>query len=171
VAQTNPPGRFDYLFDDLAEPDEDIWYEARPRDAHARERVPWYLTTPAVLAMIAITLAVVAIVVCAVLLVARQSRGPAHTGPPVTATTSTTTTSTTTTATTATTAATTPSPSPSSPPPAPPPSPTDAASTVIAPANPPRPPAKPPGTGVNRTPITRMPISVAPAPHPAFPRY
>ncbi|HME47782.1 hypothetical protein [Mycobacterium sp.] len=162
MAQTNPRGRFDYLFDDLTEPDEDLGYDGRGLDAYARELVPWYRTTPAVLAMVAITVAVVAIVVCAVLLVSRHSRGPGNTTRPPASATSTTV---------ATTPPTSAPPPPPPPPASSPPEPTETPSAVIVPTNPPRVPPKPPQTGVNLTPITRMPISVQPAPHPAFPRY
>ncbi len=163
MAQTNPPGRFDYLFEDLTEPDDDVGYDGNRLDAYAREPVPWHRTTPAMLAMVAITAAVVAIVVCAVLLVSRQSHGPGDTPAPSLTSTAPTTT--------ATAPETSAAPPPPPPPASSPPQPTDTASAVIVPTNPPRPPAKPPETGGIRTPITRSPISVQPAPHRAFPHY
>ena len=161
MAHTNPPGRFDYLFDELIEPDEDVGYDGSRLDAYAPEPRVWYQTTPAVLAMIAITLAAIAIVICAVLLVTRQSRGHGNTAVrPATAPTTTAT------------ASTSSAPPPPAPSPASTPSPTDTASAVILPTNPTRAPAKPPpATGGNRLPITRSPLRFAPAPQPAFPHY
>jgi hypothetical protein len=155
VPQNDPPGRFDYLWEDLSEPDEDIGYYGHGLDSLADEPVRWYRTTSAMLAMAAIAVAVIAILVSAVLLMSRQSGRPGDTTQPsVTPTTATTT-------------ATAPSTSASAPPPASPaPSPSGTASVLIAPPAPPRrpTPAKPPQINV-----TRKPLSVQPSPQPGFP--
>lgn len=167
----NSPRRFDYLFEDLRaaggvvsehagdlDADDDVGYEGHRLDALRQQRVPWYRTTPAVAALAAIGVAVIAILMSGVLLVAGQSRGRGHVQPPVTPTATTTPASS-----SARASASVP----------PPPAPTNTASQILVPPPPPppRPSAAPPPTGGIRAPITRPPMSVAPAPHRAFPRY
>ncbi|HUO39068.1 MAG TPA: hypothetical protein VMU34_15100 [Mycobacterium sp.] len=147
--QQNPPGRFDYLWESCSEPDkgtgyedpgyEDLGYDGHGLDAR-RDPVPWYLTSPSVIALGAIGVAVIAILVSAVLLVSRQSHGQgSHVDPSVTTT------------------ATTPSPPPSSPasspasstsppPPETSSSPTESASQIAAPSSPPPKPPTPHST-------------------------
>jgi hypothetical protein len=118
--------------------------------------LPWYRTQGAVTAIVAVSVAVVALVVSVVLLAFRGPEGTEDETPaPETSSTPTT-------------AATTPEDTSALPPPPPPPPETSA-----PPAPPPpvynRPRSEPreskqPEIGVTRTPITRSPISVAPQP-------
>jgi hypothetical protein len=130
---------------------------------------PWYRTKPAVTAIIAASAAMAAIVVSAVLLVVR---GPASTldgG----ASSVTPTAPTSAEAVEVATSAAPPPPPPAPPPPPPPPETASPVSTApqYSPTSGPR-STKAPDTGVNLTPITRLPISVAPrarVPHPGIP--
>lgn len=128
---------------------------------------PWYRTSAAVLAMVAIGIAVVAIIVSAVLLMSRGSRAQVRdTDEPAIVTTPSTAPPTTLSPTA------TVAPSPTAPPPSEPPVSAPPASAPVAvepPRQQPPPPAKPPEIGVTRTPVTRSPISVRPAPRPAYP--
>jgi hypothetical protein len=115
---------------------------------------PWYSTKQALTAIIAASAAVVAIVVSGVLLV---FRGPANTVDQVTSSVTPTA------PTSAASVATSDVPEPSLPPPPP-----ETASPVNTaprynPTYQPR-PSKAPEIGVTRTPVTRLPISVAPQP-------
>ncbi len=118
---------------------------------------PWYRTKQSAIALVATAVAAIALVVSGVLLV---FRGPSTS---VDETTSVTPTAPTTVAQSESAS------SPESPPPPPPPPPPPA-ETSAAPAAPPaetyqpRPPrsTKPPEIGVTRTPVTRLPLSVAP---------
>ena len=168
MAKAKPPGEFDYLLDELDDPDEDFTFDDFGFDPCRPPPVPWYRTTAAIVAIGAIGLAVIAILVSTVLLVSRNSRGQTND--------------------VETTIATTPSSAPATtppmiatvppPPPAETPRPTDAESpspaepTASAPVvvAPPRhsEPTKPPEIGVTRTPVTRQPISVRPPPVPHF---
>jgi hypothetical protein len=167
VVQKDPSARFDYLFEDPSEADQDIGYEDLGYEGHRldvrRDPAPWYGTTPAVLALGAIVIAVIAILVSAVLLASAQSRGRGnHVVPPATSTTATAPSGT---------PSSSPGTSASVPPPATPPSPTASAAQIAVPTSPPQTPAPPPPTNNTHGPITRAPMSVAPAPHRAFPRY
>jgi hypothetical protein len=127
---------------------------------------PWYRTKPAVAAIIAASTAMAAIVVSAVLLVVR---GPGSTLDGGTSSV----TPTAPTSAQAVEVATSAAPPP--PPPLPPPPPPETASPVstappYSPTSGPR-PSKAPAIGVTRTPLTRLPISVAPQarlPHPGI---
>ena len=158
MAVTEPSGDFDYLWEDLGDLDEDYDFRV-PSPPPAP---PWYRTPAALVAMGAIGIAVVAILVSAVLLMSRNSRGPSvdvettiattrqpppTTAPPMTATV------------------------PPGPTEAPPPSePTASVPVAVEPPRQQQPePTKPPEIGVTRTPVTRSPISVRPNPRPAFP--
>jgi hypothetical protein len=136
VPQNDPPGRFDYLWEDLSEPDEDIGYYGHGLDSLADEPVRWYRTTSAMLAMAAIAVAVIAILVSAVLLMSRQSGRPGDTTQPsVTPTTATTTSGT-------------------------------ASVLIAPPAPPRRPtPAKPPQINVTRKPLSVQPSPQPGFPH------
>jgi hypothetical protein len=179
VAVSEPPGDFDYLWEDLGEADEDVGYDddlgydgydGYDVDPYEPPPVPWYRTTGALLAIVAIGIALVAILVSAVLLVSRHSRGPARE--------------------VETTIAPTPSSTPVTTPPmvatVPPSPPASSAETTQAPVvvAPPRQsePTKPPDiTVVVPTPVTRSPISVRPeprnpphvtqGPYPGFPHF
>jgi hypothetical protein len=118
--------------------------------------VPWYRTKPAMTAIVAASAAVAAIVVSGVLLVFRGSEATVNDNTSVTPTAPTS-------------VAPVQVASSEAPPPGPPPPPPPT-ETVASPVNPgagsngtyePR-PTKPPEIGVTRTPITRLPISVAP---------
>jgi hypothetical protein len=118
--------------------------------------VPWYRTKQAMTAIVATSAAVAAIVVSGVLLVFRGSDGTVEDN-----TSSVTPTAPTSAAPVQVASSAAPSPEP------PPPPPTETAASPLNPGsgyNPtyePR-PTKPPEIGVTRTPITRLPISVAP---------
>jgi hypothetical protein len=177
VVSEPPPGRFDYLWEDLGEADEDLDLDADfdadfdgdvddDFDVYADEQydspLPWYRTKVAMVAIGAIGAAVIAILVSAVLLVSSRSGGRSGVEEPLPTTISPTA------VTTPSTSATVP-PSPtvtpsSSEPPA-------SAPVVVAPTHEPPPPTAPPEIGVTRTPATRSPISVSPQPHPAHPHY
>jgi hypothetical protein len=165
MAATEPPGDFDYLWEDLGEAEENAGFDdyddpPSPFRAHRPTPGPWYRATPAMLAMGAIAVAVVAIIVAAVLLVSRDARGRSKVEPTI-AIPSSSSSPTTTSAIVA-----TPPPSP----PPPPPSPTEAIAVAPVPVTPrEQAPAKPPEIGVTRTPVTRSPISVRPEPRPAQP--
>ena len=74
-------------------PEEDLRFDGHGLDHNERAPVPWYRTTPAVLAMGAIAVAVIAILVSAMLLVSRQWHNPSSvTVEPSTSTTTPTTT-------------------------------------------------------------------------------
>lgn len=152
----------DYAWDDLDE------YDDRPVFARTSLEIkpapaPWYRTGPAMFALGAIGLAVVAIVVAAVLLVSRDSLGPGDVEPAAPSTSS--------------------SPSPIAPSPSASrtvPSTSPAATTSASSESPPPPPVSEPSSapgsngpeiGVTRTPVTRSPISVRPTQRPAFPHY
>jgi hypothetical protein len=201
VAEREASGDFDYLWDDPAaertehppkDPDDDLWddpddnfWDNRPDpDGYPNDGArfdpfnmktwgftpppaPWYRTKPAVTAIIGASAAMAAIVVSAVLLVVR---GPASTLDRGTSSV----TPTAPTSAEAVEVATSAAPPP--PPPVPPPPPPATASPVntapqYSPTSGPR-PTKAPETGVNLTPITRLPMSVAPrarVPHPGIP--
>ena len=72
MAVTEPSGDFDYLWEDLGDLDEDYDF----RVPSPPPPPPWYRTPAALVAMGAIGIAVVAILVSAVLLMSRNSRGP-----------------------------------------------------------------------------------------------
>jgi hypothetical protein len=165
VAVTEPPGDFDYLWEDLGDTD-DFEFDDYDVEPYKPPPAPWYRTTVALLAICAIGGAVIAIVVSAVLLFSRTSRGPTHDTDP--------------------TAPATPSSAPAKtrPPmiatvPAPPPteslpseSPSESEPTASAPivvAPPPTHEATP--TAPPRINVTRAPMSVSPEPHRAFPHY
>jgi hypothetical protein len=160
---------FDYLMAD-AEPgtgdgfdafDEKTWGD----DFTPVSRPPWYRSPQSRTLLVASATALSAIVVSVVLLIVR---GPVAREAPAPVQTSTT----------AATPLATASSEMSTPPPAPPPSlpPAPAppappsleyqAPAVVRPTQRPRPTTKQPEIGVTRTPITRMPLSVAPQPHP-----
>jgi hypothetical protein len=184
VAVSEPPGDFDYLWEDLGETDEDFGYDGEDfgyggedfgydgydADPYEPPPVPWYRTTGALLAIGAIGIALVAILVSAVLLVSRNSRGPASE--------------------VETTVAPTPSSAPvttppmiATVPPSPPPTPTETTTQAPVVVAPPRQsePTKPPEVTVVPTPVTRSPISVRPeprnppratqGPYPGFPHF
>jgi len=120
--------------------------------------VPWYRSRQAMTAIVAASAAVAAIVVSGVLLVFRRSDGTMNDN-----TSSVTPTAPTSVAPSAEFASTEAPP----PEPPPPPPPTETAASPVNPG--PRsnstygpPPTKPPEIGVTRTPVTRLPISVAP---------
>jgi len=201
MAVTEPPGKFDYLLEGLGDTDEDLdnfenlGYDEEPVDedlgfdddfedddvedddfefvvdSYPAPPVPWYRTTAALLAIGAMGLAGIAILVSAVLLVSRNSRGPA---PSLEPTTAITTTATATSAPATSEAAETPPPATEAPPSAPTGSPVPAspaeppasAPTVVVPRQ--TEPARPPQIGVTRTNITRLPYSVKPPPVPHF---
>jgi hypothetical protein len=156
----NDPG--DDLWD---EPDDNFW-DNQPNSGHfdafndhtwrfEPAPPPWYRTKQALTAIIAASVAVAAIVVSGVLLV---FRGPANTVDEVTSSVTPT----------APTSAPVPVATSAEPgPPLPPPPPDTASPVNTAPRyNPtyqPR-PTKAPEIGVTRTPVTRLPISVAPQP-------
>lgn len=161
VAVTEPPGDFDYLWDDLGDPDDDYGfddYDDDPYDPPVRH-APWYRTTGALLAICAIAGAVVAILVSAILLMSRNSHGPTQVVIPSPAPTR----------------SSAPAPAPSTvatvPPSAsesPSPSATPSAPVIVTPTHGPSTPSTLGGTS---TPVTRSPLSVHPEPHPAFPHY
>ena len=157
-------GRNQELWDD---PQEDHAFDGHGLDRYERAPVQWYRTTPAVLAIGAIAVAVIAILVSAVLLVSRQSQYPSSvTVEPSTGTTTPTTTQVATTPTTTQVPVTTASASPAPPPPAETvtaPS-TNPAPVVLPPSAPPA-PNKSPEFNVTRRPVTRTSVSVHPAPH------
>jgi hypothetical protein len=152
--------------DDLwDEPDDNFW-DNQPDSGHfdafndhtwrfEPAPPPWYRTKRALTAIIAASAAVAAIVVSGVLLV---FRGPADTVDEVTSSV---------TPTAPTSAEPVPQATSEEPPPPPPPPPETASPVSTAPRyNPtyqPR-PSKAPEIGVTRTPVTRLPISVAPQP-------
>jgi hypothetical protein len=147
--------RIQELWDD---PQEDHAFDGHGLDRYEHAPVQWYRTTPAVLAIGAIAVAVIAILVSAVLLVSRQSQYPSS----VTVEPSTSTTTPTTTQVPVTTASASPAP----PPPAETvtaPS-TNPAPVVLPPSAPPA-PNKSPEFNVTRRPVTRTSMSVHPAPH------
>jgi hypothetical protein len=165
-------GPGDDLWDD---PDDNFWDNQPDVDDHNRfdafndntwsftpAPTPWYRSRQAMTAIVAASAAVAAIVVSGVLLV---FRGPSDTGTDVTS--SVTPTAPTSAAPVRVASSEAPPPTVSPPPPPPP-----APATVASPVNPaPRynptyvpPPAKAPEIGVTRTPVTRLPISVAPQP-------
>lgn len=151
-----------YVWDDLDEYSEGPVF-ARMNLEIKPAPVPWYRTGPAMFALGALGLALVAMVVAAVLLVSRDSLGPADVEPPLTPITSAqpTPSRTSTTPSPSTTSATpSPSPSSSSEPPPPP---------ASQPASPPD--SDGPEINVTRTPVTRSPISVQPTVPPAHPHY
>jgi hypothetical protein len=159
--------------DDLwDEPDDDFWDNQPDADDFPKDSgpfdafndntwrftpapPPWYRTKQALTAIIAASAAVAAIVVSGVLLV---FRGPADTVDEVTSSV---------TPTAPTSAEPVPQATSEEPPPPPPPPPETASPVNTAPRyNPtyqPR-PSKAPEIGVTRTPVTRLPISVAPQP-------
>jgi len=161
VALNEPPGEFAYLWDDWDDPDDDAgiaeeFHASEPVTAELTEP-PWYRSKSAMIAFGIIASGVVAIVVSAGLLVAGQSHGPREVVEPAPATTSETA---------AIPAATlTPTITSAAPPIAPP---TNTASVIVEPTYEPR-PTKPPETQVTHGPTIRLPISVSPTPHPAFP--
>lgn len=158
MAVTEPPGDFDYLWEALGDTDNVGSDDDYRGDRYRRQPpVPWYRTTAAMVAIGAIGIAGIAMLVSVVLLISRNSRGPANT--------------------VETTAITPPSAAPETTPPAVaivPPSPTDSPSpTESTDSAPPvsvgprrTEPTKRPEIGVTRTPVTRYPISVSPAPFP-----
>jgi hypothetical protein len=168
VAQREPAGDFDYLWEDLSDREfdgDEFIDDSLGLGPDESPPVPWYRTTQAMIAIAAIGCAVIAILVSAVLLVSRQSRGPADTVErPVISTSSANPTSTATTVVSS--APPAPETSPSQPP-------SSTASVIVQPPPPPPKPTatNPPQVQVTRTPSTRSPISVQPAPHPAFPHY
>jgi hypothetical protein len=155
-------GRIQELWDD---PEEDLGFDGHGRhrlDRYERAPVPWYRTTPAVLAMGAIAVAVIAILVSAVLLVvSRQSQYPSSViVEPSTSTTTPTTTQVPTTPTTTQVPTTTASASPAPPPPAETvtdPS-TNPAPVVVAPTAP-RAPNQSPKFNVTQAPVTQAPVT------------
>ena len=164
MAVSEPPGDFDYLWEDLGDTEDDFGFDDFDVEPYKPPPPPWYRSNTAMVAIGAIALAVIAILVSAVLLVSRDSRGPA---PVVERPVATTPSSA---------APTTPPMIASVPPSAPEtPTPTETASApvvVVAPTQAPR-PTDPPEIGVTRTPVTRSQISVSPQPrqpHPGFPR-
>ena len=169
MAVTEPPGDFDYLLGALGDTDDNVGfdddYDVGFDDDYSVDRyrrqpqVLWYRTTGAMVAIGAISIAGIAILVSVVLLMSRDSGGPANN----VETTTTSTPSSAAPETTPPTAAVPPSPTGS-------PSPTE--STASAPpviVEPRRSePTKPPQIGVTRTPLTRYPISVRPPNVPHF---
>ncbi len=174
MAVTEPPGDFDYQWEDLGDPDEALEFEEFDVRPHPAPPARWYRTPAAVMAIGAIAIGVVAILVSAALLVSRHSDGPATRVEITTATTPR------------------PSPTATTPPmiSAVPPSPTETPApnepTASAPSEPtadapvgapvvvtppPHQPvaSKPPEIGVTRSPVTRSPISVRPQPRLGFP--
>lgn len=175
MAVTEPPGDFDYLWEALGDTDDDVGgtgadpgfddddfgFDDDYRVDRYRQQppLPWYRTTVAMAAIGAIGIAGITLLVSAVLLLSRDSRGPANT--------------------VETTATTTPSAAPETTPPTianvPPspiesPSPTESAASAPQVIVEPRrtEPTKPPEIGVTRTPVTRYPISVRPPNVPHF---
>lgn len=150
----------DSFWDNQLDPDEPGHFDAFNDDtwSFTPAPTPWYRTGQAVTAIIAASAAMIAIVVSGVLLV---FRGPGSTVVQVTSSVTPT-------------APTSAAPvqvasSEEPPPPAPPPPPpaTDASQVNTAPTNNQtyeRQPTKAPEIGVTRTPITRLPLSVAPQP-------
>jgi hypothetical protein len=169
--QVVEPETIDELDYQLAEPDDDT-DRFNAFDANTwtfqPEPPPWYRTKPAVAALIAATIATVALVVAVVLLAfrgpsARDDDAPASPSP--TAPTSAPSTPATTSPPAPLPPPPPPPPPPAPPPPAPPPPATAEAPADSGPANgpPPQPrQTKEPEFGVTRTPETRSPISVAP---------
>jgi hypothetical protein len=155
--------RIQELWDDFQE---DYGFDDHGLDRYERAPVPWYRTTPAVLAIGAIAVAVIAILVSAALLVSRQSQYPSSViVEPSTSTATPTTTQVPTTPTTTQVPVTTARASPAPPPPAETvtaPS-TNPAPVVLPPSAPPV-PNKSPEFNVTRTPVTRTSMSVHPAP-------
>jgi hypothetical protein len=187
VAVSEPPGDFDYLWEDLGEADEDFGYDDEDFgndeydeydgydgydvDPYEVAPAPWYRTRGALLAIGAIGIALVAILVSAVLLVSRHSRGPARTVETTIAPTPSSV------------SVTTP-PMIATVPPSPPPSSTETttqAPVVVAPPQRTSQPPKPTDVTVIPTPVTRSPISVRPeprtptrvqeGPYPGFPHF
>ncbi|MDT5009708.1 MAG: hypothetical protein QOH57_1325 [Mycobacterium sp.] len=166
MAVTEPPGDFNYLWDDLGEIDEDYGfddfdnpYDMRSSTMPARDQtpVPWYRASAAMLAMGAIGVAVVAILVSAVLLVSRESRGAPKVAPATTVPSSSAP---------RTIESSVIATAPPSPPPQGPSEVTASAPVAAAPHPQPQAPTKPPEIGVTRTPVTRTQISVRPQPRP-----
>jgi hypothetical protein len=121
---------------------------------------PWYRTKQAMTAIVAASAAVAAIVVSGVLLVFRGDGGAAHD------VTSSSVTPTAPTSAAPVQVASSDAPPPELPPPPPPPAETASPVNQAPRSNPtyePR-PSKAPEIGVTRTPVTRLPISVAPQP-------
>ena len=169
VLEVQPAGELDSPRDDLwDEPGDNFWDNQPDPDDNGHfdafnvttwsftpAPTPWYRTKQALTAIIAASAAVAAIVVSGVLLV---FRGPANTVDEVTSSVTPT----------APTSAPVPVATSAEPgPPLPPPPPATASPVNTAPRyNPtyqPR-PTKAPEIGVTRTPVTRLPISVAPQP-------
>jgi hypothetical protein len=163
MALTEPPGEFDYLLDELNDADEDALDDDYFDNDPYQPPRPWYRTTAAMVAIGAMGVAVIAILVSAVLLVSRHSRGTTDNVEPTIATT-----------TPSSAPATTP-PMVATAPPSPPVNPTPSGSTASAPVVVAPPshsePTKPPQVGVTRGPLIRQPISVRPVPRKAFPGY
>jgi hypothetical protein len=145
----------DQYLDEYADPDDhfdafdaNTWHFKAPP-------TPWYRTRQALIALVAVSAAVVALIVSVVLLAFRGGSGTEDT--PATDTSSTPTT-----------AASTPDTTSALPPPPPPPPETSASPSAPPPVyNRPRGeqrPTKQPEIGVTRTPVTRTQISVAPQP-------
>jgi hypothetical protein len=166
MALAEPPGDFDYLLKVVDETHGDIGPDDDDFDLDPYQPPPpWYRTTAAMVTIGAMGVAVVAILVSAVLLVSRHSRGTTNNVETPIATTPSSA------------PATTP-PKAATVPPSPPESPSPSASTVSPPvvaeppsqSQPPE-PTRPPQIGVTRVPVTRQPISVRPVPRQAFPGY
>ncbi len=89
MAVTEPPGDFDYLWEALGDTDDNVGfdddYDVGFDDDYSVDRyrrqppVPWYRTTAAMVAIGAIGIAGIAILVSVVLLMSRDSGGPANT--------------------------------------------------------------------------------------------
>ena len=160
VAEKGPETDFDYLLaqeeswehDGFDAFDENTWDEALTPVSST----PWYRSPQSRTLLVATAAALSAIVVSVVLLVFRGPSAGDKPGP------ATDTTPVTTPLATATRESAPPPPPP--PPPPPEPSTMERAPAVIRPTVRPR-PTKEPEIGVTRTPVTRMPMSVAPQPH------
>jgi hypothetical protein len=160
MAVSESPSNFDSLWADLGTTEDAYGPDDGVVEPHQKPRAPWYRTTAAMTAIGAIGLAVIAMVVSAVLLVSRNSQGPATEIRPTIAPTPPPS------------APATPPPMVATVPPAPAETPSPTEVTVDAPVV----VAPPPETRVKKPPeigVTRTPMRVTPQPrqpHPSYPR-